>query len=414
MNTQSWIIALVALAGLITLEKLFAIRKNINTYSVVDLVSNLSCGLLERMASIFWYAVFYSAAIFIFSNVVIYQIPANPFTWLFCLLTVDLLAYWHHRLCHEINILWAVHIVHHQSEDLNISTVFRVSFLAVITRSLFFIWAVVIGFNPEMVLACILFLGVFQFVTHSRVIGKLGVLEKIFSTPSNHRVHHARNEHYINRNYGHIFMFWDFMFKTYTPEIEEPDYGITTGIAREDAYYSNYAYLEDLFIRARRTKRFRDKIKLFFAKPEWTPKEVGFLPSQFRTNESGERIMHQGKVQTSFGIYLIASCVITLALFVSLVYFVGDQKTVSYAQLFANYHFMLVVVLVLYSIFSIGRLLDNKKDARIYDGIRLVLLVICVPLIFNASAYSFMVSFLAAGMLIWLFRSGSLFRVRHA
>ncbi|MBO6515239.1 MAG: sterol desaturase family protein, partial [Bacteroidia bacterium] len=250
MTAKYWVILLSSLAVIMIIEKIIAIRRNVNTYTFSDFMANLSCGILERVFAFFWYYIFYIAAFWVFEHVALWGIPSNPFTWFIGLLVADFFAYWHHRLSHEINFLWAAHIVHHQSEDVNISTVFRVSFFAVINRSFFFIWMPVLGFHPDLALSTILFVGAFQFVTHSRLVGKLGVLEHIFSTPSNHRVHHARNEKYIDHNYGHVFMFWDKMFGTYQAEEEEPDYGITTGFESENAYNSNFFYWKDLFKRA--------------------------------------------------------------------------------------------------------------------------------------------------------------------
>lgn len=408
MTAKGWIILLSVLGLLMIIEKIVAIRKNVNTYSFSDFLANLSCGILERVFAFFWYAVFYFAAYWVFDHVALWEIstPYKFLTWFIALLAADFFAYWHHRLSHEINFLWAAHIVHHQSEDVNISTVFRVSFFAVVNRSLFFIWMPVLGFHPDVALSAILFVGAFQFVTHSRLIGKLGFLEKIFSTPSNHRVHHARNEKYIDHNYGHVFMFWDHLFGTYTPEDEEPDYGITTGFESENAYNSNFFYWKDLFTRAKRTAKLKDKIKLFFAKPEWTPSDVGYLPNQYKTDENGNRLPHVTPISTSFGLYMLINNIVTLSFFISLFAIVEDQKEILFDDLINNSRLMVLVLTIFFSVLAHGRMLDNKKGAKMLDTIRLLILAVAIPYVFNNTGVAAWIGpaiwTYTAGMLVWL------------
>ena len=406
MSAKGWVILLAVLGLMIIIEKIVAIRKNVNTYSFSDFMANLSCGILERVAGFFWYYIFFIASFWVYDHVALWHIPSNPFTWFIGLLVADFLAYWHHRLSHEINFLWAAHIVHHQSEDINISTVFRVSFFAVINRSFFFIWMPVFGFHPELALGTILFVGAFQFVTHSRLVPKLGFLEKIFSTPSNHRVHHARNEKYIDHNYGHVFMFWDRMFGTYTPEEEEPDYGITTGFESESAYNSNFFYWKDLFKRASMASNFKDKVKLFFAKPEWTPSDVGYLPPQYKTDEQGNRLPHQRPISKPFGFYLLANNLVTLAFFVSMFAILDKPKETVISDLWENPHLLVLVITILVSVFVHGRVLDNKPGAKVMDTIRLVLWAVAIPFIYGNTGVSEWIQPATYGfvliMLVWL------------
>ena len=406
MSAKGWVILLAVLGLMIIIEKIVAIRKNVNTYSFSDFMANLSCGILERVAGFFWYYIFFIASFWVYDHVALWHIPSNPFTWFIGLLVADFLAYWHHRLSHEINFLWAAHIVHHQSEDINISTVFRVSFFAVINRSFFFIWMPVFGFHPELALGTILFVGAFQFVTHSRLVPKLGFLEKIFSTPSNHRVHHARNEKYIDHNYGHVFMFWDRMFGTYTPEEEEPDYGITTGFESESAYNSNFFYWKDLFKRASMASNFKDKVKIFFAKPEWTPSDVGYLPPQYKTDEQGNRLPHQRPISKPFGFYLLANNLVTLAFFVSMFAILDKPKETVISDLWENPHLLVLVITILVSVFVHGRVLDNKPGAKVMDTIRLVLWAVAIPFIYGNTGVSEWIQTATYGfvliMLVWL------------
>ncbi len=405
MELKGWIILVGVLALVMIVEKIVAVRKNINTYSFSDIMSNLSCGILERLVAFFWYFVFFQAAVYVFNNVALWHIPTNPFTWFIALVVTDFVAYWHHRLSHEVNFLWAAHIVHHQSEDVNVSTVFRVSFFAVFNRSLFFIWMPVVGFDPIQVLQTMVFLGAFQFITHSRLIGKLGFLEKIFSTPSNHRVHHSRNEKYIDHNYGHIFMIWDRMFKTYTPEEEEPEYGITTGFESESAFNSNFFYWKDLFKRASMTASFKDKIKLFFAKPEWTPRDVGYLPDQYKKDEQGNRLVHAVPMSRPFGIYMLVNNLLTLAFFISMFGLIDNPKEAQFSDLWYNKHLMVLVGTILLSVLVQGRFMDQKAGSKILDSIRLIVIAAGIPFVYSEMAGNWFepaVWIYCGVMMVWL------------
>ncbi|MCB0836775.1 MAG: sterol desaturase family protein, partial [Bacteroidetes bacterium] len=168
---------------LVAIEYMISRRKNVETYRFSDTIVNMSCGILERMFDLFYVVLLYFIFDFLSENFALTHIPQNAFTWILALLVADFLAYWHHRLSHEINFMWASHIVHHQSEELNLTTVFRVSAFAVINRSFFFIWMPLAGFSPAFTTSAIVFIGLYQFVTHTRLVGKLGFLEYIFVTP---------------------------------------------------------------------------------------------------------------------------------------------------------------------------------------------------------------------------------------
>jgi len=115
MTAKGWVILLSVLAVMMLIEKIVSSRRKVDTYTFSDFIANLSCGILERVAAFFWYYVFFVASFWVFENITLWSIPQTWYTWILALLVADFLAYWHHRLSHEINFLWAAHIVHHQS-----------------------------------------------------------------------------------------------------------------------------------------------------------------------------------------------------------------------------------------------------------------------------------------------------------
>ncbi len=408
MTAQGWLILFGLLSIVITVEIYIARKRNIQVYTLTDTLVNISCGLLERVFDFFWFVMMYFVFEFLFENVALWHIVRNPLTWFLGLVLADFLAYWHHRLSHEINILWAAHIVHHQSEELNVTTVFRVSLFAVINRSFFFIWMPMVGFDPITTVSTIAFVGGFQFVTHSRLVPKLGFLENIFSTPSNHRVHHARNEKYIDHNYGHVFIIWDKLFKTYTPEIEEPDYGITTGFESTDAYNAQLFYWKDLFARAKKTTRWKDKIRLFISRPSWTPEEVGFSPNHFQTDEKGNRLRHKREIRPALGIYMLINNLFTLGLFIWLISLGGAIEDKSLLGFLQNPQLTGLAGVILFSVFAHGRMLDNKNLAPFIDGLRLLIVASAISYLFASTDYASillpMIWVFISIMFVWLIR----------
>jgi sterol desaturase/sphingolipid hydroxylase (fatty acid hydroxylase superfamily) len=408
MTAKGWIILFGVISLVVAIELIIGRKKKVQLYTLTDTLVNISCGILERVFDFFWFVMMYFIFVFLFENAALWQIPQNPFTWFLALLAADFLAYWHHRLSHEINILWAAHIVHHQSEQLNLSTVFRVSLFAVINRSFFFVWMPLLGFDPVTTVSAIAFVGAFQFVTHSRLVPKLGFLEHIFSTPSNHRVHHARNEKYIDHNYGHVFIIWDKMFKTYTPEEEEPDYGITTGFESTDAYNAQFFYWKDLFARAKKTTKWKDKFKLFISMPSWTPEEVGFSENSFLKDDNGNRLPERRELKPEFGVYMLINNLFTLAIFIWLIALGGAIEDKTMMNFLRHPQLTGLAGILFFSVFAHGRMLDNKPLASYIDVARLIVVTAVVTLLFGEMDYaSWLIPALwsfASIMILWLMR----------
>jgi hypothetical protein len=172
-----------------------------------------------------------------------------------------------------VNAFWAAHVVHHQSEEYNLAVALRAFQTAF--SWIFYLPLAVLGFPPLMFLTVSSIDTLYQFWIHTRAIGKLGPLEWVLSTPSNHRVHHGRNPKYIDRNHGGILIVWDRLFGTYAAEEEEPLYGITTPLRSWNPVWANFHYWASLVGHARRAARPMDKLRLFLARPGWLPEDLG-------------------------------------------------------------------------------------------------------------------------------------------
>ena len=153
--------------------------------------------------------------------------------WLFWLLTfvvIDLVFYIYHRMSHRIRFLWAIHLSHHSSEEMNFAVSFRQAWFGPISKIPFFMVLPLLGFDPTIIAAAGVISTLWGIVGHTQIIGKLGVLEWIFNTPSHHRVHHGSNEQYIDKNYGNLLIIWDRMFGTFEPEKEKVKFGLVNNV----------------------------------------------------------------------------------------------------------------------------------------------------------------------------------------
>ena len=250
------------------LEYVFARRKRLDVFNFDDSVSNITVGIAERLLNLFLTATFYNIFEWIYLTWRIWDIPNLWFVWVILILVTDFVWYWYHRLGHEVNIMWAAHVVHHQSETYNYTVSARITTLQAIVRNIFWCILPLIGFHPAMVIAILIVHGTYSFFTHTQVIGKLGWLEHVLITPSHHRVHHASNEQYLNKNYGDIFVFWDKIFGTFQEEAETPSYGLTHPLKSYSFMWQHFHYFVELFYAARKVQGLYRKFGVILGRPE--------------------------------------------------------------------------------------------------------------------------------------------------
>ncbi|AGC48708.1 hypothetical protein MYSTI_07436 [Myxococcus stipitatus DSM 14675] len=199
----------------------------------------------------------------------------SPWAILGLFLGVDFLFYWFHRFGHRTNIGWAAHSPHHSTEELNYAVALRASVTQRIFSFLFYWPLVIVGFSPEAVLTMVAFHLVLQFIPHTRVIPKMPRwIESWLNTPSHHRVHHARNERYLDKNYAGSLIIWDRMFGTYAEETEECSYGVTTPPNTWDPTFINFQYWGKLVSDAVKTRSTWDRLRLWLMPTGWRPSDL--------------------------------------------------------------------------------------------------------------------------------------------
>jgi sterol desaturase/sphingolipid hydroxylase (fatty acid hydroxylase superfamily) len=246
-------------------------------YRLNDTLNDLACGTIQQLTGVFAKTLLFAGYILIYERFRFFELDMkNGAHWFAAFLGVDGLYYWFHRLSHEVNFLWAAHIVHHQSEEYNLSVALRQSALQQFFGAPFYWPLALLGVPPAMFLALDAFDTLYQFWIHTRTIGKLGFLESFLNTPSNHRVHHGSNDEYIDRNHGGVLIIWDKLFGTYEPEGAPVAYGVTRPLANWNPLWANLQYYGELLSVARRTRRASDKVKIFLKGPGWRPADVPF------------------------------------------------------------------------------------------------------------------------------------------
>jgi hypothetical protein len=195
--------------------------------------------------------------------------------WVAAFVLYDFFYYWNHRCGHEISLFWAAHVVHHSSEDYNLTTALRQS-SGSFFNFIFFIPLALLGVDPLIFISIASVNLVYQFWVHTQHVGKLGVLEWFMVTPSNHRVHHAQNQIYLDRNYGGVFIIWDRLFGSYQDELarEKPIYGVRKALRSWNPFFANIQVYKQLIQDSVHTKHWSDKVKVWFGRTGWRPEDV--------------------------------------------------------------------------------------------------------------------------------------------
>ncbi len=212
-------------------------------YRLNDTINDLACGTIQQLAGVFGKTVLFAGYILIFERFRLATLDTGNWAhWAVAFLGIDFFYYWFHRASHEVNFLWAAHIVHHQSEEYNLSVALRQSAVQQFLGAPFYWPLALLGVPPMMFLALDAFDTLYQFWIHTRTIGRLGFLDAVLNTPSNHRVHHGSNAKYIDRNHGGVLIVWDRLFGTFQREEEEPAYGVTRPLANWNPLWANVQY----------------------------------------------------------------------------------------------------------------------------------------------------------------------------
>lgn len=258
--------------------------KGTGYYRSNDAINSLSAGILSESTGYFTKFLQYTIWGLVLSNLALFDIRRSWFDtsatgvllWVLAAVLWDFCYYWSHRLGHEISILWAAHAVHHQSEEYNLSTALRQTSSSFLFSWIFYLPLFLIGFPADVLITVGAVNLIYQFWVHTQQIRRLGVLDRILVTPSNHRVHHAQNQRYIDKNYGGIFVLWDRLFGTFIEESDDDPviFGVRKPLANWNPFWANFQVYNYLLFDAMRTRRWQDKIGIWFRRTGWRPADV--------------------------------------------------------------------------------------------------------------------------------------------
>jgi sterol desaturase/sphingolipid hydroxylase (fatty acid hydroxylase superfamily) len=256
-----------------------------NDYFLDDTLSNLGCGAGQQVAGALLAAVMLGGYEAVRASAGLFTLPADsPWVWLGALLGVDFLYYWFHRASHRVNLLWAAHVVHHQSEHYNLAVALRQSWLQQFFSFFFYLPLALIGVPTVVFFTAVALDTLYQFWIHTRLIDRMGPLEAILNTPSHHRVHHGVDGPYLDRNHAGLLITWDRLFGTFEPESSAPRYGTVKPLRSANPVWANVAPWVELWQRARGMERFSDRLRVFFAPPEWRASGEAPPPGPLRTD----------------------------------------------------------------------------------------------------------------------------------
>ena len=370
----------------LTAELILDRARGTGFYRLNDAINSLNAGTLNVTTGYFTRFLAILLWGLVLEHLAIVEIPLANFDlsaaglawWALAIVLWDFCYYWNHRLGHEISVLWAAHAVHHQSEEYNLSTALRQTSSGFLFSWVFYVPLFVLGFPVEVLVTANAINLIYQFWVHTRFVDKLGVLDRILVTPSNHRVHHAQNEIYIDRNYGGIFILWDRLFGTFQQELDEEPvvFGVRKPLASWNPFWANVQVYHYLWFDAARTRRWRDKLGIWFRRTGWRPDDVERQwprqPSDLKTFEKYDPAIEPGARN-----YLLLQFLVLIPVVLGI------------GLLFAQKGAEAVVVPCLWLwclLLSLGFISDGKPAANVFELIRLALIT---PLAAFASGLSY-------------------------
>ncbi|MEM7552320.1 MAG: sterol desaturase family protein [Bacteroidota bacterium] len=361
---------------LIGMELIYQQLRKVKLYRLNDATTNISCGITQQISGLFLKVLAIGLYQWIYQNFRIFTVEPTWYNLLILFVAADFLYYWAHRMSHEINLFWGGHVVHHQSEDYNLSVALRQSSLQVIWTFGFYLPLALVGFDTISFALMSGLVTVYQFWIHTETINKMGWLEHIFNTPSHHRVHHGRNPKYIDRNHAGVFIIWDKMFGTFQKEEEKPIYGITTPLKSWNPFWANIDHYVQIAKSLKKSSGIKNKLGILFNKPGWFPEEMGGYqkPPEVNTdsyqkydNSASHKLIYYALLQ-----YALAMIGTLLFLF-------------HHSNMDMIWKLIIASILVL-TITNCGGLFDRKLWVKWLEWIRLITIVL-MYLIASFSTY---------------------------
>jgi alkylglycerol monooxygenase len=358
---------------LIGVELLVTRIQRVSYYRFNDAITNLSCGIGSQVSGIFLKVLTIGVYIAIYEYSPLKgKIPYNYVVMIVLLIAVDFFYYWFHRLAHEVSVMWGSHVVHHQSEEYNLSVALRQAWVQGAFSWVFYLPLAFIGFEPKMFITIASIQTLYQFWIHTKVIGRMPAwFEYVFNSPSHHRVHHGVNPKYIDKNHAGTLIIWDRMFGTFQEEEEEVVYGITTQPKSWNPLWLNVEYWFGLAKDTAKVKRPADAIRMMTSAPGWKPAEMGGMLAY---NEVSAATFQKYDTAISPRLTNYIFFQFVLLLLGTSAFLFGMKKLdpieVGYVSVF-----------IIYTVVSIGGLFEKQKWVTIAEILRILLLTAIIAVI---------------------------------
>lgn len=344
---------------LIILECLISFYKKSALYQLNDAINNVSSGILEEIGSLPVKGLILFGYYYFSEHFAFFQINTNSIlNWFILFLAYDCSYYWYHRASHRNNFFWIGHSVHHQSEHYNFAVALRQGYFQTLTSWMFYLPLAIIGFPLWMFVTVASLDSVYQFCLHTQYVKKLGWFEKIFNTPSHHRVHHGRNPQYIDKNYAGILIIWDKLFGTFEAEDAPVEYGVTEPLDSWNPFYANIKVIKDILYYGKSLKNRAFIILAFFMPPEWIIKKL---------EKEGATVVKRNHIKPIIQLprtYMLINIIFTVALYVYL------------SSIFnLNSHLCwLIGSIIFLNLYLLGRITAGNKKTQLIEITRASLL----------------------------------------
>lgn len=351
---------------LVLFEKWYGCYKGKETVRTLDMISSLSSGVTNVTKDVLGLGIAVISYEWMVENLAITKVPAGFLTYFTAFMALDFAGYWIHRIAHEYNFFWNNHIIHHSSEDFNLACALRQSISSIVKIfTIFLLPAALLGV-PGQVVAIVAPLHLFaQFWYHTQHINKMCFLEKIIVTPSHHRVHHAINKEYMDKNYGQIFIFWDKLFGTYQEELPDVPavYGITRPVRTWNPIKINFMHMWLLIKDAWHAENWKDKFRIWLMPTGWRPADVAEKYPVYKI----EDVYHFDKYETRNTKTLLTWSWIQMVCTLLLIsYCFGNIAAISSPGMFIYGGFIFLQV------YAFTELMDRNKYAWAWESLKFV------------------------------------------
>ncbi len=358
------LIAMPAFLILVLLEKLYGYIKGNDTVNNLDMISSLTSGITNVTKDVLGLSFAILSYGWMVDNLAITQVPAGWLTYLIAFIVLDFSGYLTHLLAHKVNFFWNNHLIHHSSEEFNLACALRQSISVFVKLFVFLLIPAALLGVPASVIAIVAPLHLFaQFWYHTRHINKMGFLEKIIVTPSHHRVHHAINPEYLDKNFGQIFIFWDKLFGTFQEELKQvpPVYGITRPVQTWNPIKINFQHLFLLFKDAWYTKSWKDKVAVFYKPTGWRPDDVNKKFPVYKIEDVYNFEKYNSYSSTQRLVYYWVQL---LVLLIMISYFFANIATIKSPMIFVYGGFIFLFI------YALTDMMDNGPFAYIWEAFK--------------------------------------------